>query len=279
MRSTDPHPAHEAQPLEHAPPPARVPRGAGPLSHSPRDRMRRTAKTDRTASTANTNTVPGVNTNTAMRFSFSHMRSQRGAYLFALPHCRIPESRAQAIRVNVIQLSYALQSRMHVSRSCSEERAGRRAAVRKRPGGQAGGRTSHNGRWTGRAADTTGGQAVRWAANRRRSGVADGQAVADGRWTGRTADTTGAGQAVRRAADTTGAGHDGRSGGQRIATRSGARAFREALPFRLSHDWRNGDWRNWRIVKFPLDEMQMSGCRPYVGSKVKELQEQQYTYI
>lgn len=237
MRSTDPHPAHEAQPLEHAPPPARAPRGAGPLSHSPRDRMRRTAKTDRTASTANTNTVPGVNTNAAMRFSFSHMRSQRGAHPFALPHCRIPESRAQAIRVNVIQLSYALQSRMHVSRSCSEERAS---------------------------------QTVRRAANRRRSGVAR-----------RTADTTGAGHdgrsgVARRAAvrKRPGGQTDRRAGGQRIATRSGARAFREALPFRLSHDW-----RNWRIVKFPLDEMQMSGCCPYVGSKAKELQEQQYTYI
>ena len=179
MRSTDPHPAHEAQPLEHAPPPARVPRGAGPLSHSPRDRMRRTAKTDRTASTANTNTVPGVNTNTAMRFSFSHMRSQRGAYLFALPHCRIPESRAQAIRVNVIQLSYALQSRMHVSRSC--QKSGRR----RRSGGQ----RCASGRAVRRAGGrrTTGGQ----AANRRRSG-------------GR-----------RRALDTTDGGHDGRwTGGQ-----------------------------------------------------------------
>lgn len=244
MRSTDPHPAHEAQPLEHAPPPARVPRGAGPLSHSPRDRMRRTAKTDRTASTANTNTVPGVNTNAAMRFSFSHMRSRRGAHLFVLPHCRIPESRAQAIRVNVIQLSYALQGRSA------------------RP---------H----------------ARFAELLRRAGVADGQAGSESQTVRRR--TTGAGQdgrRTRRALDTTGgrAVVARRAGGQRIATRSGARAFREALPFRLSHDWRNGDWRNgdwrnWRIVKFSLDEMQMSGCRPYVGSKVKELQEQQYTYI
>lgn len=110
IRSTDPHPAHEAQPLEHAPPSAKAPFGAWPLSHSPRVRMRRTAKADRTASTASTNIVPGVNTNAAMRFSFSRMRFQRGAHLWVLPHCCILEPRAQAVRVNVIQLSYALQS-------------------------------------------------------------------------------------------------------------------------------------------------------------------------